>query len=90
MSLTIEEKEWEEHIMFPINNGFIFIVSWVIQYLLIVGIWYLVVHLLEINPTITDVNRILQVVLSLFSTISSYQAFHSNDTNETEAFNVAD
>lgn len=21
MSLTIEEKEWEEHIMFPINNG---------------------------------------------------------------------
>lgn len=76
--------------MFIINNRFIFIVSWVIQYLLIVGIWYLVVYLLETNPTITNVDRILQVVLSLFSTVSSYQAFHSNDTNETEAFDVAD
>lgn len=74
--------------MFTINNRFIFIVSWVIQYLLIVGIWYLVVHLLETNPTITNVDRILQVVLSLFSTISSYQAFHSKDTNETEKFDT--
>ncbi|MEY8371020.1 hypothetical protein AAK938_05720 [Aerococcaceae bacterium 50-4] len=74
--------------MFTINNRFIFIVSWVIQYLLIVGIWYLVVHLLETNPTITNVDRILQVVLSLFSTISSYQAFHSKDANETEEFDT--
>ena len=90
MRLTIEEKEWGEQIMFIINNRFIFIVSWVIQYLLIVGIWYLVVHLLETNPTITNVDRILQVVLSLFSTISSYQAFQSNDTNKTKVFDVSD
>lgn len=70
--------------MLSINNRLSIIATFVIQYIVITCIWYLVVHLLETNPTITTSDRVLQAVFSLYTTVTTYQAFHLKDTDEPE------
>lgn len=70
--------------MLTINNRLNFIVTLLLQYLMIAVIWYVAVHLLEDNPTITNVDRILQIILSLFSTIFIQEGFKTGKQVEAE------